>query len=74
MKKIILPFALLLLGFSSCKEECKTCKIEVFYEGEKKENLGSENTYCGEILEAIENEPSTITVGPLKRVRICKDY
>jgi hypothetical protein len=74
MKKIVLPFALLLLGFSSCKEECKTCEIEVFYEGEKKVNLGSSNIYCGEVLEAIENEPSTITVGSLKRVRTCREY
>ena len=74
MKKIVLSFALLLLGFSSCKEECKTCEIEVFYDGEKKETLGSSNIYCGEVLEAIENEPSTITVGSLKRVRTCKEY
>jgi hypothetical protein len=74
MKKIIFPLLLLILGFSACKEECKTCEIEVFYNGEKRENLGSVTTYCGEVLEAIENEPSSTTVGPLKRVRTCKDY
>ena len=74
MKKILLPIALVLLGFTSCKEECKTCEIEVYYYGEKKENLGSFTVYCGEVLEAVENEPSTTVVGPLKRVRTCKDY
>jgi hypothetical protein len=74
MKKIILPLALLMLGFSACKEECKTCEIEVFYNGEKKENLGSVNVYCGEVLDHMENEPKTTTVGPIKRVRTCKNY
>jgi len=74
MKKIILPLLLFIISFSACKEECKTCEIEVFYNGEKKENLSSTNVYCGEVLEVMENEPKTTIVGPLKRVRTCKDY
>lgn len=72
MKKILFPIGLLLLGFTSCKEECKTCEIEVFYNGVKQEYLGSLDLYCGEILDVMESEPRSTTVGPLTRVRTCR--
>ena len=74
MKKIIIPLGLLSFGLSSCKEECKSCETEVYYNGELKNNLRSVEVYCGEALELIESEPNSITVGHLKRVRSCKDY
>ncbi len=74
MRKLIIPLTILLFCFPSCKEECKTCEYEVYYNGELKENLTSSEVYCGEDLELIESEAASITVGPLKRVRTCKDY
>tara|TARA_B100000780_G_scaffold240658_1_gene182858 strand:+ start:2393 stop:2617 length:225 start_codon:yes stop_codon:yes gene_type:complete len=74
MKNILFPLGLLLLGFTSCKEECKTCEIEVFYNGEINEDLGTVDVYCGEVLEVMENEPKTTIVGPIRRVRTCKNY
>ena len=71
MKRIIFLLSLLLaLSLNSCKEECKICEIEVFYEGIKKESLGSIETYCGEVLDIIESEPETTEAGLLKRVRL----
>jgi len=74
MKKILFPIGLLLLVFTSCKEECKTCEIEVFYNGAKMEHLKTVNVYCGEVLDAIENEPKSTIAGPIERVRTCTSY
>ena len=74
MKKIILSLVVILLSFSSCENECKTCTIQVFYDGVEKENLETVEIYCGEALDAIESESRTSTVGSIQRTRTCVSY
>lgn len=72
MKKYVFALTFALVYLSSCKDECKLCTTEIYYNGEEQKNLETEEVYCGEALEAIESEPNTMTVGPLKRVRSCE--
>ena len=69
MKKLIILVAVVSLGFVSCKEECKDCttKVVVTVDGIVDEdsdlnmNLGTSSIkYCGDQLEAMENNPETI--------------
>lgn len=72
MKKTILTLSLILICFSSCKEECKTCSYKVYYIGDSNtDTLRNEEMYCGDVLDIIENEPTTTTVGKLRRERAC---
>jgi hypothetical protein len=71
MKKIISLFAVIILCFSSCKNECKTCTIRVFQDGVEQEQLETSETYCGEALDAIESQ-SSVTAGSIQRKVNCR--
>jgi hypothetical protein len=72
MKKTILTLSLILICFSSCKEECKTCSYKVYYIGDSNtDTLRNEEMYCGDVLDIIESEPTTTTIGKLRREREC---
>ena len=58
MKKTIVLMSLLALCFYSCKDKCKKCTYKVYIEGNtNQDTLETSKNYCGEILDAIENEP-----------------
>ncbi|MAC86328.1 MAG: hypothetical protein CMC94_05220 [Flavobacteriales bacterium] len=72
MKKTIVLMSLLALCFYSCKDKCKKCTYKVYIEGNtNQDTLETSKNYCGEILDAIENEPKITTIGTLVREREC---